>query len=145
MIILDFLTDRGENAACQDQEVSEWGGDNTLIATPGARSKAAVITSQNTNPCLLHYLWIISCYEYNSVINLRSTFHCMWRTGCPKMMYYLCKSFFGFGRARRIKGRCRQQPSASTSIAWYWKVLWYRVQIIMSQTILNKRLDCTLI
>ena len=39
MIILDFLTDRGENAACQDQEVSEWGGDNTLIATPGARSK----------------------------------------------------------------------------------------------------------
>ena len=56
VIILDFLTDRGENAACQDQEVSEWGGDNTLIATPGARSKAAVITSQNTNPCLLHYL-----------------------------------------------------------------------------------------
>ena len=39
MIILDFPTDRGENAACQDREVSEWGGDNILIATPGARSK----------------------------------------------------------------------------------------------------------
>ena len=42
MIILDFLTDRGENAACQDQEVSEWGGDNTLIATPGARTQIHV-------------------------------------------------------------------------------------------------------
>ena len=37
MIILDFPTDRGENAACQDRQVSEWGGDNILIATPGAR------------------------------------------------------------------------------------------------------------
>ena len=37
MIILDFPTDRDENAACQDREVSEWGGDNILIATPGAR------------------------------------------------------------------------------------------------------------
>ena len=36
VIILDFPTDRGENAACQDCEVSEWGGDNILITTQGA-------------------------------------------------------------------------------------------------------------
>ena len=46
-------------------------------------------------------------------------------------------SVFGFGRGMRIKGRCRQQPS--TSIAWYWKVLRYRVQIIMSQTSLKQK------
>ena len=48
MIILDFPTDRGENAACQDREVSEWGGDNIVIATPGARRWA--------EPSCRHYI-----------------------------------------------------------------------------------------
>ena len=38
MIILDFTTDCAEDAArTENREVSEWGGDNILIATPGAR------------------------------------------------------------------------------------------------------------
>ena len=49
--------DCGEDAACQDREVSEWGGDNILIATPGAgRSRAAVITSQKQiHACYITY------------------------------------------------------------------------------------------
>ena len=57
VIISDFPTDFGEDAACQDRELSEWGGDNILIATPGAgRSRAAVITSQKQiHACYITY------------------------------------------------------------------------------------------